>query len=225
VAFPDPSTSPAHYAKTLFIGSSEVVTAADAEAGSWIRGFYRVVHLVVDGRAVYPDPDEPIISLVPFHGLSSAIKSLRVVVSALPSSCVFDLILSFPLLENLAVIVHEELTDSDDGLKEDGAPTAIQPPSPPVFTGSLELYLKGGMTFTRRLLCLPGGIHFRKLTLTRFREEDCLMVMALVEECSHTLEFLDITWGHLRKSTRHQRPHLYLNHIPSRTGVNLGRPL
>ena len=69
-AFPNPSTSPAHYAKTLFIGSSEVVTVADADAGNWIRGFYRVVHLVVDGRAVYPDPDEPIISLVLFHGLS-----------------------------------------------------------------------------------------------------------------------------------------------------------
>jgi hypothetical protein len=180
----------------------EVVTAVGS--GCWIRGFYRVVHLVVD-RAVYP-PDEPVISLIPFHGLSPAIKSLRVVVSALPSSCIFDLILSFPLLEDLAVIVDEALADSDDGLGEDETPTAIQPPNPPPFTGSLELYLKGGMTFTRRLLCLPGGIHFQKLTLTRIREEDCLMATALVEECSHTLESLNITWSHLRKSTRHQRP-------------------
>jgi hypothetical protein len=49
--------------------------------------------------------------------------------------------------------------------------------------------------FTRRLLSLPGGIHFRKLTLKWLYEEDLLTATALVEECSHTLESLDITWS------------------------------
>jgi hypothetical protein len=37
-----------------------------------------------------------------------------------------------------------------------------------MFTGNMELSLAGGMKpIARRLLSLPGGIHFRKLTLTR----------------------------------------------------------
>ena len=42
--FPDPSTSPGHYARILWVDYFEV-TAADAEAGGWIRGFSRVVYL------------------------------------------------------------------------------------------------------------------------------------------------------------------------------------
>jgi len=42
--FPDPSTSPAHYTKTLFIDCL-LVTVSDAEAGGWIRSFSRVMHL------------------------------------------------------------------------------------------------------------------------------------------------------------------------------------
>ena len=38
-AFPDPSTSPAHYTKTL------LTDCADVEVGSWIGGFSQVVHL------------------------------------------------------------------------------------------------------------------------------------------------------------------------------------
>jgi hypothetical protein len=37
-SFPDPANSPARYAKTLYFGS-DVVAAADAEVGGWIRGF------------------------------------------------------------------------------------------------------------------------------------------------------------------------------------------
>jgi hypothetical protein len=97
--FPDPSTSPTRYTKILSVGCAHVVTAADAEEGGWIRGFSRVVHLVVASSARYPNPNQPGISLTPFHGLSPAIKSLRVAVLRLPSSRVFGLILSFPLLE------------------------------------------------------------------------------------------------------------------------------
>jgi hypothetical protein len=198
--FPDPSTSPARYAKTLFIDCA----APSAEAGSWIRGFSRIVRLEV---GTYLDLDEPVISLVPFHGLSPVLKSLRVTAPALPPSCIFDLFLSFPLLEDLAVTTHGMWVRHNDNSKEDEMPTNPQPSSPPVLTGSLKLDLFGGMKpITSRLLSLPGGIRFRELTLTWLHKEDLSTTTRLVEECSHTLESLDITWS-LGKLIRHLRPH------------------
>ena len=64
---------------------------------------------------------------------------------------------------------------------------------PPTFTGSLELYMARGMgPIVRQLLSLPGGLHFRKLALKWFREEEVLLTMELVDKCSHTLESLEI---------------------------------
>jgi hypothetical protein len=182
--FPDPSTSPAYYTKTLSVSSSEVVTTADAGVGGWITGFSRVVHLVV-GSSDYP------VSFVPFHGFSPVIKSLRVTIFALPSPHIFNLTISFPLLEDLAVTIHHKALpdDNDDG--SDWLPSS----STPMFTGSLELRLWGGMKpVTHWLLSLPGGIHFRKLIWVWFHEENLSLMMALVERCSHTLESLDITY-------------------------------
>jgi hypothetical protein len=202
-AFPDPSTSPARYAKTLFVCCSQVVVAADAEAGGWIRGFSRVVHLEVRNQAMIADRS---FSLAPFHGLSPILKSLRVICPALPSSQIIDLILSFPLLEDLTVTTsYGMLTDNGDG--SNGLLTAVQPSSSPTFTGSLELYMRGGMEpVARQLLSLPGGIHFRKLALTWFHEVDRLVAMALVERCSNTLESLKVS-DFCGTSIRHLRPH------------------
>ena len=207
--FPDPSTSPARYAQTLYISCAHVVTAADAESGGWIRGFSRVEHLEVVGLG------ESFLRtssyLAPFHGFSPVIKSLRVVVLTLPPSPIINLILSFPLLEDLAVsIYHEMSADNGDGSECDEILTTAQPSTSPMFTGSLGLYLVGGLeSFTRRLLSLPGGIHFRKLTLTLLREDDFLTATALVEGCSHTLESLDILDA-CGMSVRYLRPHLQL---------------
>ena len=44
--FPDPSTSPAHHTKSLFFTCLQA-TGADAEVGSWIECFSRVVRLGV----------------------------------------------------------------------------------------------------------------------------------------------------------------------------------
>jgi hypothetical protein len=124
--FPDLSSSPACYAKTLAIDCLQVVTAADAEEGGWITGFSHVVHLEVACRAVRPDPEQPKISLVPFHGFSPAIKSLRVTVPALSSLRVFDLIFSFPLLEDLSVVIpYEPLTGDGDGSRGDEIPARL----------------------------------------------------------------------------------------------------
>ena len=153
--FPDPSTSPARYAKTLFVGRFHAFNF-----------------------------DALVDSFVPSHGFSPAIRSLHLDLIHLPPQT-FDLIISFPFLEELAV----------SGGSFDGPPTVVQPSSSPVFTGSLELSLEGGMKpIAHRLLSLPGRLHFRKLTLTCNHEEDPLLTMELVEECSHTLESLDIAY-------------------------------
>ena len=75
--FPDPSTSPAYYTKTLAIECIPVgITAEDAEPGGWIGGFSGVVHLEVGDRE--HAKEVPIGSLLLFHGVSPAVKSLRV---------------------------------------------------------------------------------------------------------------------------------------------------
>jgi hypothetical protein len=198
--FPDSSTSPAHYVKTLFIDCPPVATTADS--CGWIQSFSRVVRLDMTS---YIDFDKSVISsLAPFHGFSPILKSLRITAPNISPPRIFNLILSFPLLEDLAVIVfHGTSADNGDGPEEDEVPTATQPPNPLMFTGSLELYLKGGMEpFTHRLLSRPGGIHFRKLALTWIYEEDLLETMTLVKGCSYTLESLDISCNLLGMSIR-----------------------
>jgi hypothetical protein len=186
--FPDPSTSPAHYVKNLSVTYPQLFTDPDAEAGNWIRWFSCVVHLEVGRNGLSIGQSR---SLVPYRGFSPAIKSLRLIFAILPPG-ILNLILSFPLLEDLAVIAFSEpLSDSDDD--PHWLPATAQPSSPPRFTGSLEVHLKGGKnSFARRLLSLPGGIHFRKLALTWLEEEDPSLMTALIEKCSHTLESLDI---------------------------------
>jgi len=199
--FPDPSTSPAHYTKTLSIGCPEAITAADAEGDGWIRAFSRVVHLEVE-------IPRTAISLVPLHGFSPVIKSLRVACATLrlPLSQIFNLILSFPLLEDLSVIACDPPIDS--GHDFDGQPTVVYPSNPPTFTGSLELFLVVGVNhIARQLLSLPGGLHFQKLTLRWKYKEDLLLTMALVERCCSTLESLDIRREGLGTFVRHLRPH------------------
>jgi hypothetical protein len=166
-------------------------------SGSWIRGFSRVERLVA--AAYVPNFEEQPPS---FHSTDSHPSSN-------PSTWMFSLILSFPLLEDLVVIAHHGVLDGGgDGSEKDDILTTSQLPIPPTFAGSLDLYLKQGVKpIACRLLSLPGGIHSQKLTLTCFSGEGLVLITALVEGCSHTLESLDIsdTYG---TSVRHLRPHL-----------------
>ena len=219
--FPDLSTSPAHYTKILFVACPQVITAADADAGGWIRGFSRVVYLVV---RTLPTDSPP--SLVPLHGLSPVMKSLRVSVPTLPSSRIINLVLSFPLLEDLRLTVTTppgiSADDDDDGFGR--LSTAAQPSSPPILTGSLELSMEGGMgPFIHQLLALPGGIHFRKFAFKWFHEEDPLMATALVEGCSHALESLDIT-EFCSTCIQFLPLHQWLTDVPSPAEVSFDRP-
>jgi len=106
------------------------------------------------------------------------------------SSGIFNLILSFPLLEDLLVVgYHTGFTDNGDG--SDGLSATAQPSSSPAFTGSLTLQ-RGGLEYLAHWsLSLSGGIHFRELSLTCL-PKDLLLAAALVGECSHSLESLDI---------------------------------
>ena len=85
--FPDPLTSLAYYTSILSIGFLPVGAATDAEEGGWIPTRYT----------------GPATSLIPFHGFSPAIKSLHLDFPAVIPSDVFNLIYSFPPLENLCM--------------------------------------------------------------------------------------------------------------------------
>jgi len=199
--FPDPSTSPARYARSLSISCSLPVTAA--EAAGWIGGFSRVVHLEVNSLRFHPGTLAA--SLPPFHGFSP-IKSLYVDLFVVPSPQVFDLILSFPLLEDLTVRACVRPANYGDG--SDGLLTAVQPSSSPAFSGTLKLSMVGGIRpIAHRLLSLPGSINFRGLTLKWDEEEDILLTVALVKRCSHTLESVDITCKSYGTHVRHLSSH------------------
>jgi len=194
--FPDPSTSPAHYTKALFIGGPKVITAVDVEADSWVRGFSRV-----SGRGWEAAFDQ-------VGGFLPSVKSLLVKSVTFSPSRLSNLILSFPLLEDLSV-TNCHGTSSYDASYLDGLATAIQSAGLPVFTGSLKLSIMGGIGhIVHGWVSHPGGIHFRKLALEWNCEEDISLTIALVEKCSHTLESLDITCSHLYgTSVRHLRLH------------------
>ena len=103
-AFPDPSTSPACYAKSLFFQYPDVITDADGEEGGLIRAFSRVVRvdMNVSGNPTFlgdllsteplftPEPtclikfhgsrppsNHSIWSLPPFHPHSYSTSSIR----------------------------------------------------------------------------------------------------------------------------------------------------
>jgi hypothetical protein len=113
-AFPDPSTSPACYAETLLIDCVVAGADADADAGDWVRGFSRVACLEVWSSDCLLDGVPP--SLATLHGFSPAITSLCINFIILPPSWIFNLIPSFPLLENLTVIIfYDGVADSGYG--------------------------------------------------------------------------------------------------------------
>ena len=180
--FPDPSTSPGYYTKILSINLFHRLTAADGDG--WIRGFSRVVRLVVGGPRFSPNTSA--VSLAPLHGFSP-IKSLDTL--ATPSSKILDFILSFPHLEDLTVRWCGVRIDGND--LSDGPSTAVLSSSLPVFSGVLDLPLaRGTRHIARGLLSLPDDTRFRELGFMWGEEGDILLTAAFVERCSRTLESL-----------------------------------
>jgi hypothetical protein len=170
-AFPDPSNSPARHTRSLVIRGIPIVTAADADESGWIRTFHNLVHLHLEC------PHWERVSLVPFHGMSPVLRSLRLVSS---SPDILDLICSFPLLEDLALISPSRGSDAWN-----------IPPTSPKLTGFLDLSMFGGIRpFAGRLLSLPNGLHFTKIAVRL--DEGIHSVIDLVSRCSNTLESISV---------------------------------
>ena len=172
--FPDPSNSPARYTRSLFIHGAHGNPTVDTGVDGWVRTFHNVTHLklMLLGRA----------SLILFHGLSRALRSLSLIF--LPTE-VFDLVCSFPLLEDLLLcILHPE---NDTYIRN-------PPPTSPKLTGSLYLEVYGNTrTVTRGLLDLPNGLRFKKINMV-FEEGDTGSVEDLVSGCYDTLEYLTVLY-------------------------------
>ena len=152
---------------------SELVTAADAEERGWIRAFFsQVAHLGLDF-------DWSKTSLLPFHGLSFALKSLHLDFSCVLIPRVLNLIHSFPLLEDLSLIVW-----GDDPIEDfNGQPIIVQP----LLARSLTLDAKGGMNHVVSKLFPLQNNRFRELDLALICEEDVFEISALVERCCFIL--------------------------------------
>ena len=171
-AFRDPSDSPAHHTRTLTIDGDPITASTDESVDGWIRAFRNVVHLKLSSMSRA--------TLVQFHGISPAVRSLRLSPPILEA---FDLICSFPLLEDLSLIaLHPE--DDVDGWNP--------PLTSPKLTGTLGLRLRGMVhPVARRLLDFPGGLRFSKIA-TVFFHNDAESVTDLVSRCADTLESLSL---------------------------------
>jgi len=176
--FPDPSNSPAHHTHTLYIHYLPTLTAADTDVGGWIRTFHNVVNLHFE-RITWESHRSPLVS---FHGLSPTIRSLSLTCTSFE---VFDIICSFPLLEDLTLVL----------MARGAADGWTAPLTSPKLTGSLNLIPQtGGIgPAARRLLALPGGLHFAKIRVSCRGEADAGAIRDLVSSCSDTLESLSIS--------------------------------
>jgi len=183
--FPDPANSPAHHTLVLSI-CTPAVPGVDTEAGDLIRTFSRIMSLDMVAQVNFSNPE---VTFAPFRGISSTLKSLRLrTVFMCPQ--IFDFVRSLPLLEDLILTSMNNLLSDDDDPHE--FQTIVPPTSPPL-TGCLSLDTHFMGYVVRWLLdAIPNGIHFRKLVLSRVREEDFQWTVELILSCSDTLECLDV---------------------------------
>ena len=191
--FPDPLNSPSYQTHTLVINRARAIVETDARVGSLIRTFSCIVRL----RLMVGDTDKKTLNnlqkppLTPFHKFTSTLKSLHVGGLLLPCPQTFNVVRSFPLLEDLSLLGRNKSLGDGDDLR--GSCTIVPPTSPP-FIRSLGIYVFGGMGDTvRYLLDLPSGPHFRQLSLLWHYKEDLQWTTKLVARCADTLECLGVT--------------------------------
>ena len=154
-AFPDPSNSPAHHTRSLRIGAPSIAISTSAGAhATWIRSFCHVIRLTVYTTA---DATRSQISLTQLHGLSPILESLAFIPSTTLPSEALNLACSFPFLKDLSLY-----SNTEDGLGDEWTPPSISPK----FTGTLMLVTGNGIQpYARRLLDLPGGLHFSGISI------------------------------------------------------------
>ena len=190
--FPDPSNSPAQYTRTLSITCFEVVTAVDIAEGGWIPTFSRVVSLDLH-VGLKPIAVPMRISFAPFYKLSPTLKSLNVTSFLLPLSQVLNLVHSLSLLEDLALVGTGTVIDDNEC---DGPPAVVSSSIQPKLTGTLDIFLFGGVAVALRpLLHPPNGVHLRAIKLSWCKDvEDLRCLVELVVACSGTLESLYVAY-------------------------------
>ena len=174
--FPDSSNSPAHHTHSLSISGLSVVSTETMDVGGWIRNFHNLVHLDL-AHVPWEGRQAP---LIPFHGLSPTLRSLRLISI---THSVFDLVCSFPLLEDLALICIPPESDGDAGRN-------VHRVSSPKLTGSLVL--EASRPVIPRLLGLSNGLNFVKIVVSCRDEEEARSATELVSRCSGTLESLTV---------------------------------
>ena len=173
--FPDPSNSPAHHTRYLSILDLPTSIPTGMDVGSWIHTFRNVVQFDFERC-----PGIDFISLAPFFGFSLAVRSLYMTSTSFE---VFDIVCSFPLLEDLGLI---DLFPKGDTFGRNAPLTS------PKLTGSLDLRARGEIrSVIRRLLNFPDGLRFADIWV-RCLSEDFGSVTDLVSGCSSTLESLNI---------------------------------
>ena len=198
--FPDPSASPACYTDHLAITCLEEVTSADAEEHGWITAFSRLVQLHLEFKGLE-------ISLLPFHGFSPALKALHVECSHFPLSRILNLVHSFPLIEDLSLIMADSSYPIED---IDGQHAAAQPP----LLRSLVVYARDGIgPIVSRIFPPQSGLHIRYLHLALTCEDDVFVLSALVERCRFTLESLKVHTGLYCTSAQDLCTHRWLTSI------------
>ena len=178
--FQNPADSPVSYTRFLQCRTE----LFDVEDARWIKGFNCVEHLEVFGdRRGTPNSG----SFRAFHNLSPCVKSLLVQWRDLPLQEVFELICSFPELENLNVWSYKGHADKpiDESISQDLVL--------PVFTGTLVL---GKVTagFVRKLLGFGEPHNFRKIVVGYCFAYQFEGVNNLVKKCSHTLESIIVDY-------------------------------
>jgi len=175
-AFPDLTNSPAHHTRTLSIRHPPLFGSFDT-----ILTFCNVERLEVIARSFLVEA-----ALTPLRGLFPVLRSLHLSFNSLFDSEIFGFICSSPLLEDLAFAAR-------GSVHRDGRWNV--PPTSPRLSGSLKIENapNGIQSITQRLLNLPNGIHFTKITAPWHSEEDVGSTMDLVSKCAETLQSLDIT--------------------------------
>lgn len=176
--FLDPANSPAHNTRILSIPQPHLIAAVHIDTLLTFCGVIRLdvnTDLMNDIRS----------SLIPLHGFSPVLRSLHLTFASLPNSEIFNLVYSFPLLEDLTLVSRASRY---------GRPAWNIPSTSPRFTGSLELHLREGIYRTvYQMLDLPNGLHFTSIAVQWFSDRDVEATMRLVSRCSNTLESLSIT--------------------------------
>ncbi|KAF9780895.1 hypothetical protein BJ322DRAFT_288067 [Thelephora terrestris] len=171
-AFPDPADSPAHHARHLWISETNAINAP------CIRSFHHVEVLRVSAFYRGKSGEAPLVRL---HGLSPTLKCLHLSHFSVPLSDIFNLVCSFPLLEDLTLHCEEPASVSDGW---------IPPLTSPRFTGTLRLIEEIRLP-ARGLLALSGSPRFTNIEIV-CPVEYAGSAMDLVSGCSDTLESLCI---------------------------------